>query len=159
MHSRILQLERKPDFERATEGDLEEMVSAGIADYVVELRTEEAIQDALEWFTGHYGGMTIGMDENDNTVIRIASRLDPLSRKLVTFQDKIKNLDLEKFCDFWWALSVVDLLGDRYGFYVWRNGYGYEKADMFFRNLKDDRDKSADNNIVLYVGTIFDYHS
>lgn len=152
MHSRIFQLEKKPDFDPATEEDLQDLVDSGIADYVVEMRGDEARNDALNWFTGHFGGMTVGEDDEGRTVVRIASRFDPLARKLEEFKDKITGLDIEKFCDYFWAFQVRDLLGDRHGFYCYSNYGGYWTADSFFRHLEG-------SSIVLYVGTIFDYHS
>lgn len=152
MHSRVIQLEKNPNFNPVTEEYILELGFVDdVADYISEIQGEENRRDSLEWFVGCYGGITLGTEDGKD-VIRIASPLDPMETMFNEFKEQVKDLTLDTFCNIGWAIRAKDLINSEPGFYVCRDGYGYDSMTTFFRQL------SKESNITLYVGTIFDYH-
>lgn len=149
MHSRVIQLENKPDFEECTADDLcEEDFVPDKADYVRILDGSEK-QEALEWFIGYYGGMAVG-EEDGKQVLRIRSKFEVMEGQYNLFKTLLEECTLEKFCERMWRVQAASYLDQHGGFQIFNRGWTMP-ADEFFCRLEG-------TGITLYIGSVFDYH-
>lgn len=149
MHSRIIQLEDRPDFEPCTEDDLiQEEFVPDTADYVRLLEGSER-QDALDWFIGFYGGMALG-EEDGKPVLRIRSKEAVMESQFNALKEYIDEFSLENFCSSRWRIMVGGYVRPTGGFQVFTKGYTIN-ADEYFCRFEG-------TGFTLYIGSVFDYH-
>ena len=158
MHSRIYQVTRQPiekeDF--ITEADFfEHWFLGGVADYVDE---DTDRKSDLEWLQDR-NGIEVNVDCETLTVI---SKEDYFRDKFFTFKECLEKLgkmteeafrtDENKDYEIYKLnYKLKEAYDDKFGFYIWAEGWGLVTLDYFVRNI-------AEEGETFYIGATLDYH-
>ena len=150
MHSRIFQVSKDADFEKASEGDYYDF---SVADFVGDVDDADAVEDIM-WLSETLGE-AVSFNE-DYTVMTIVNKRAYFEALYTNFKKSLDALALEtskdSFCDGVLGSSVYRLTAaydDEYGFYI--NECSYPVTLTSFMRGVTDGD-------VYYMGTVTDYH-
>lgn len=154
MHSRIIQVSRKPIQEKdyfTEERYYDHWFTYQIADYVSgDVNREEDIK----WLKGTSAGIVVDRDEHGHYLM-ICDKKKHFKDKFTEFErviSELKGISLDEFINSieYKTFMLRNSYEDRYGFYIDEDDDSLSSLDSFVRN--------GEINVKYYIGGVVDYH-
>lgn len=152
MHSKIIELSKKPVEERVSETQFYDGFSGWIADYVADVDDDvrgDVISDFKEGFSSSYGDDLVAIDKN--TITFKEGFKDAYATKMLEcLKDIVSKADIKSIRNGMTRYAIEETLGDPFGFYIYEEGCLFRENCWLTQNLEED--------VPYYFGGVVDYH-